>query len=78
MIGDTPYDIEAATAAGVRCIAFRCGGWSDNDLTGAVAIYDGPWDLLARFDDSLLAASEPNGAVPEVIVRRRADAYLSR
>jgi HAD superfamily hydrolase (TIGR01509 family) len=57
MIGDTPYDIEAARAAGVRCIAFRCGGWNDNDLRGAVAIYDGPWDLLARFDASPLATA---------------------
>ena len=64
MVGDTPYNIAAATAAGVRCIAFRCGGWNDNDLRGAVAIYDGPWDLLARLDDSLLAASDPNGAAP--------------
>ena len=62
MIGDTPYDIQAATAAGVRCIAFRCGGWGDKDLDRAIAIYDGPWELLARFDDSLLATSDPNGA----------------
>jgi HAD superfamily hydrolase (TIGR01509 family) len=54
MIGDTPYDIEAARRAGVATIAFRCGGWSDADLTGAVAIYDGPWDLVARLDDSPL------------------------
>lgn len=51
MIGDTPYDIAAATAAGVQAIAFRCGGWSDSDLRGAMAIYDGPWDLLARVDE---------------------------
>ena len=48
MIGDTPYDVEAARRAGVACIAVRCGGWSDADLQGAIAIYDGPWDLLAR------------------------------
>jgi HAD superfamily hydrolase (TIGR01509 family) len=57
MIGDTPYDIEAAKRAGVRTIAFRCGGWDDAGLRGAVAIYDGPWHLLARFQDSLLARS---------------------
>ena len=51
MIGDTPYDIEAATRAGVAAIAFRCGGWGDADLAGARAIYDGPWDLLARLDE---------------------------
>jgi phosphoglycolate phosphatase-like HAD superfamily hydrolase len=53
MIGDTPYDVEAATRAGVRIVAFRCGGWSDADLRGAVAVYDGPWDLLARLDEVL-------------------------
>jgi HAD superfamily hydrolase (TIGR01509 family) len=54
MIGDTPYDIDAARRAGVAVIAFRCGGWADADLEGAVAIYDGPWDLLAQLDDSPL------------------------
>lgn len=55
MIGDTPYDIEAAARAGVRTIAFRCGGRSDHDLAGAIAIYDNPADLLAKFDSSPLA-----------------------
>lgn len=54
MIGDTPYDIEAATRAQVRAIAFRSGGWTDEALAGAVEIYDGPADLLARYDSSLL------------------------
>ena len=51
MIGDTPYDVEAARRAGVKAIAFRCGGWKDDDLAGAAAIYDGPWDLLGRLDE---------------------------
>jgi HAD superfamily hydrolase (TIGR01509 family) len=55
MIGDTPYDVEAAARAGVRTVAFRCGGWGDEDLRGAVAVYDGPWDLLARLDESPFA-----------------------
>ncbi|HUR34611.1 MAG TPA: HAD family hydrolase [Vicinamibacterales bacterium] len=54
MIGDTPYDVEAARRAGLAVIAFRCGGWRDEDLTGAVAIYDGPWDLLRRLAESPL------------------------
>ena len=54
MIGDTPYDVEAARRARVVTIAFRCGGWRDPDLHGAIAIYDGPWDLLARLDQSPL------------------------
>jgi phosphoglycolate phosphatase-like HAD superfamily hydrolase len=55
MIGDTPYDVEAASRAGVSAIAFRCGGWHDASLRGARAIYDGPWDLLARLENSPLA-----------------------
>ena len=54
MIGDTPYDIEAATKARVRAIAFRSGGWTDESLKGAVEIYDGPADLLAHYDSSLI------------------------
>jgi HAD superfamily hydrolase (TIGR01509 family) len=54
MIGDTPYDVEAARRAGVALIAFRSGGWSDPDLRGALAVYDGPADLLARIESSPL------------------------
>lgn len=54
MLGDTPYDIEAATRARVRIVALRCGGWwSDEALRGAVAIYDDPGALLASYDDSI-------------------------
>ena len=56
MIGDTPYDVEAASRSGIRTLALRCGGRSDADLSGALAIYDSPAALLARFDDSPLAA----------------------
>jgi len=55
MIGDTPYDIEAATRAGIKSIGFRSGGWKDPDLRGAAEIYDGPADLMARIDRSMLA-----------------------
>jgi HAD superfamily hydrolase (TIGR01549 family) len=57
MIGDTPYDIEAAEKAGIRTIAFRCGGFPEDSLRGAVALYDGPADLLARCDASPLAGA---------------------
>jgi HAD superfamily hydrolase (TIGR01509 family) len=55
MIGDTPYDVEAATRAGVRIVALRCGGWGDDDLRGARAVCAGPWDLLAHLDEVLAA-----------------------
>ena len=54
MLGDTPYDIQSATAAGVGVIAVRCGGFNDADLAGAKAIYDDPADLLAHYADSPL------------------------
>ena len=56
MIGDTPYDVEAAGRAGVALIGLRCGGWDDAGLEGAMAIYDDPADLLAHYDASPLAA----------------------
>lgn len=55
MLGDTPYDIEAAGRAGVRTVAVRCGGWGDDGLRGATAIYQDPADLLARYDASPFA-----------------------
>ncbi len=54
MVGDTPYDVEAARAAGCACVAFRCGGWEDAKLAGAAAIYDGPADLLENLGTSPL------------------------
>lgn len=55
LIGDTPYDIAAARSAGVRAIALRCGGhWRDEDLAGAVALYNDPEDLLQRLSGSVL------------------------
>ena len=55
MLGDTPYDISAATKAGVKTIALRCGGWPDADLHDAWAIYDDPMDFVSRYDQSPLA-----------------------
>jgi HAD superfamily hydrolase (TIGR01549 family) len=50
MVGDTPYDVDAARRAEVRSIALRCGGfWSDDDLDGAVAVLDDPAALLDRW-----------------------------
>jgi HAD superfamily hydrolase (TIGR01509 family) len=50
LIGDTPYDVEAARRAGIDCVALRCGGWwQDADFAGAIAIFDDPQDLLERY-----------------------------
>lgn len=55
MLGDTPYDIEAARRVGVATIALRSGGWDDVDLKRAVAVYDDAADLLAHYPRSLFA-----------------------
>jgi len=57
MLGDTPYDVEASGRAGVRCVALRCGGWDDAALEGAMAVYQDPADLLARYPDSPFAGT---------------------
>ncbi|WP_231916880.1 HAD family hydrolase [Nocardioides scoriae] len=48
MVGDTPYDVEAASRAGLACIALRSGGFSEAELgeAGAVLVVDVPGDLL--------------------------------
>jgi HAD superfamily hydrolase (TIGR01509 family) len=56
MVGDTPYDIAAAKAAGVKGIALRCGGyWDDAAFSDAAVILDDPATLLRRWTDSSLA-----------------------
>jgi membrane protein len=60
VIGDSPYDIMAAQRAGLRTIALRSGLFRNEQLEGAIAIYDDPADLLASFENSPLSrASAP-------------------
>jgi membrane protein len=55
VVGDTPWDIEAAARCGIPAVAVRSGKFPDASLTQAIAIYDGAWQLLERFDSSPLA-----------------------
>ena len=66
MLGDTPYDIDAAAEAGVRTIVLRCGGgWHDDAFAEAAAIYDDPAALLAALDDSLLSPTGGRSKPPD-------------
>ena len=58
VVGDTPYDVEAAKASGIATIGIRSGKFPDRSLleAGAVAVYDDVAALLADFDRSPLAA----------------------
>jgi len=57
VVGDTPYDAEAARRAGLKVTGVTCGGWSAADLTaaGCVAVYRDPADLLGNYEQSPLA-----------------------
>jgi phosphoglycolate phosphatase-like HAD superfamily hydrolase len=55
MLGDTPYDQDAANAARVAFVGLRSGGWHDVSFADAIAVYDDPADLLRQFDRSPFA-----------------------
>ncbi|MEU8033131.1 HAD family hydrolase [Streptomyces sp. NPDC049099] len=56
-VGDTVWDMQAGSKAGVRCVGMLCGGIPRADLeeAGAEAIYADPADLLEGLDGSPLA-----------------------
>lgn len=57
VVGDTPYDAEAAGKAGLTTIGVLCGGFPEADLraAGCVAIYRDPADMLAHYESSPIA-----------------------
>lgn len=57
VVGDTIYDIEAATRAGIAAIGLASGPFDDAQLkdAGAIAVYSDVGELLAEFDRSPLA-----------------------
>ena len=60
VIGDTPYDAQAASKANLKTIGLLCGGWTKEELrsAGCVATYRNPEDLLLRYDTQFGSASE--------------------
>ena len=56
VVGDTPYDIQAAAKCGISTIGLRSGKFSDEALleAGSVALYDDVAALLAEYDESPL------------------------
>jgi HAD superfamily hydrolase (TIGR01509 family) len=50
-VGDTVWDLQACEKAGVRCIALLSGGIGRDELSGAIAIYDDPADLMRHLDE---------------------------
>jgi HAD superfamily hydrolase (TIGR01509 family) len=58
VIGDTPYDAEAARKAGIKSIGVLTGGFAEQALkdAGCIAVYGGPEDLLKNYDRSPIAS----------------------
>ena len=64
VVGDTPYDAEAAGKAGLKTVGLLCGGFPEDDLraAGCVRIYRDAAHLLADYDSSPLAKRTSNAA----------------
>ena len=61
MVGDTPWDCEAARRAGIETIAVITGGYSEQELrdAGAIAVFESMDELRDRLDETPLGRSVP-------------------
>ena len=57
VLGDSPFDAQAASKAGIPAIGFLCGGFSEGDLlkAGYRSLYWGAPDLLEKYESSPLS-----------------------
>jgi HAD superfamily hydrolase (TIGR01549 family) len=57
MIGDTPWDVEAATGAGLETLCVITGGFSEQELrdAGAAAVFESVEELRRRLDETPLS-----------------------
>jgi phosphoglycolate phosphatase-like HAD superfamily hydrolase len=64
MVGDTPWDVEAACRAGVETVCPITGGFSEQELreAGAQVVLDSVEQLRGHLDEVLRVTK--NGALP--------------
>jgi HAD superfamily hydrolase (TIGR01509 family) len=64
VVGDTPYDVQAAARAGVKTVGLLSGGFVEESLreAGAVAVYRDVSDLLERYEESPLSKARAGAA----------------
>jgi HAD superfamily hydrolase (TIGR01549 family) len=57
MLGDTPWDVEAARKAGLETVCVITGGFSEQELrdAGAVAVFESLRELRERLDETPLS-----------------------
>lgn len=73
VVGDTRYDGEAASAAGIPFIGVLCGGSSEGELkeAGAIRVYKDPADLLANWTAHVTGLAAPDADLrPRVPIAR--------
>ena len=60
MVGDTPWDVEAARRAGIATVAVLTGGFRRDELkeSGSVAVYESIGALRSDIDAALLSPGE--------------------
>ncbi|RYG43468.1 HAD family hydrolase [bacterium] len=56
VVGDTPYDIEAAGKAGMQTVAVLTGGFSRESLKGALATFGSIAEMFTRYEDTPFAS----------------------
>ena len=56
LVGDTPWDVEAASKTGVETVCVITGGWSKQELreAGAIAVFESVDELRRRLDETPL------------------------
>jgi HAD superfamily hydrolase (TIGR01509 family) len=64
VVGDTPYDVQAAAKAGIHTVGLLSGGFTEESLreAGAVAVYRDVSDLLDNYEESPLAKGRADAA----------------
>ena len=72
MVGDTPYDAEACTGAGVVCLGVATGGFGEQELldAGARAVWDSVADLGGDLDRALEIAAPGPGRLDAAAAER--------
>ncbi len=68
VVGDSPFDAEAARGAGVKMVGLLCGGFDAHALrsAGCIGVYRDARDLLEHYEASPLAgkAGDASGPAP--------------
>jgi phosphoglycolate phosphatase-like HAD superfamily hydrolase len=57
MVGDSTFDCQSATNAGIKTLGVLTGGFSEAELrdAGAIAVFESIQELLERLDETPFA-----------------------